>query len=349
MSFPAYYIVHDQFKLNGVHFSKEELCAIAEGYLNQEVEYLKDAGHFILQWFDENDFVNVQTSGTTGTPKLIAIKKQAMVYSALATGEFFKLAPGDKALCCLPVKYIAGKMMLVRAFILGLAIDLVAPQSNPLEGNSTIYDFVAMVPLQVEKSMQQLHQIKKIIIGGAKVNAELAAQLQSTMTAVYETYSMTETVTHIAAKRVGEKTFKLLPNVTISTDARNCLVISAPRLNPELIVTNDVVTLLSDTEFIWEGRIDNVINSGGIKLFPEQIEEQLSGKLSGRFFVGAIADPILGEKLVLVIEGAPYELDSTVFDSLSKYEKPKAIYFIPSFLETETGKIKRKEILKTLN
>lgn len=349
MSLPQYSIVHEQFKLNGVHLSKEELCSIANGYLNQEEEYLRDTGHFILHWFDENDFVHVQTSGTTGTPKLIAIKKQAMVYSALATGEFFKLAPGDKALCCLPVKYIAGKMMLVRAFVLGLAVDLVAPKSNPMEVNTTIYDFVAMVPLQVEKSMHQLHQIKKIIIGGAKVSAELASKLKNINTAVYETYSMTETVTHIASKRVGEKTFQLLPNVSISIDDRNCLVISAPRLNPEIIVTNDVVTLLSDTEFIWEGRIDNVINSGGIKLFPEAIEEQLSGKLSGRFFIGAIADQILGEKLVLVIEGEPYILDPTVFDSLSKYEKPKAIYFIPSFIETETGKIKRKEIMKILN
>ena len=345
MSKPTYKNVHNKFKLNGFHFTKEDLCRVAFSYIKEGVEHEKPLGSFILDWFDEKNYLEIMTSGTTGKPKIIKVEKQAMVNSALATGDFFELKSGDKALNCLPVKYIAGKMMFVRAFILGLDLDFVAPSSNPINRNENNYDFVAMVPLQVENSLKKLHQIKTLIIGGAKVNSDLEKKLIQSKCNVFETYSMTETVTHIAAKRVGDKAFTILPNISISQDDRNCLIISAPNLNVKNIVTNDVVELLSDDQFIWLGRQDNVINSGGIKLFPEQIEAKLSGKISNRFFVAGIPDQKLGEQLILFIEGNPHEIESSLFDDLDKYEKPKQIKFIPHFAETETGKIKRSEVV----
>ncbi|WP_395045875.1 AMP-binding protein [Flavobacterium sp.] len=345
MTKPTYKNVHNKFKLNGFHFTKEDLCRVAISYIKEGVEHEKPLGSFILDWFDEKNYLEIMTSGTTGKPKTIRIEKEAMVNSALATGDFFELKSGDKALNCLPVKYIAGKMMFVRAFILGLDLDFVAPSSAPMKRNEKIYDFVAMVPLQVENSLTQLHQIKTLIIGGAKVNSDLEKKLIQTKCNVFETYSMTETVTHIAAKRVGEKAFTTLPNVSISQDERHCLVISAPNLNVKNIVTNDIIELVSDNQFIWLGRQDNVINSGGIKLFPEQIEAKLSEKITNRFFVAGIPDEKLGEQLVLFIEGNPYEIESSFFDDLDKYEKPKQIKFIPHFIETETGKIKRSEVV----
>jgi len=174
-------------------------------------------------------------------------------------------------------------------------------------------------------------------------------QLKGTSCRVYESYSMTETVTHIALKRIGEKMFTVLPNVVISADDRGCLVISAPQLSSKKIVTNDSVEILSENQFIWKGRIDNVINSGGIKLFPEQIEEKLINTIPNRFFVAGMFDERLGEKVVLVIEGNEFSLDETIFNALDKYEKPRSVYFLPKFLETETGKIKRNELLKSIN
>jgi O-succinylbenzoic acid--CoA ligase len=345
MTKPTYKNVHNKFKLNGFHFTKEDLCRVAFSYIKEGVEHEKPLGSFILDWFDEKTYLEIMTSGTTGKPKTIRIEKEAMVNSALATGDFFELKSGDKALNCLPVKYIAGKMMFVRAFILGLDLDFVAPSSTPMIRNENNYDFVAMVPLQVENSLTQLHQIKTLIIGGAKVNSDLEKKLIQTKCNVFETYSMTETVTHIAAKRIGEKAFTTLPNVSISEDERHCLVISAPNLNVKNIVTNDIIELVSDNQFIWLGREDNVINSGGIKLFPEQIEAKLSEKITNRFFVAGFPDEKLGEQLVLFIEGNPYEIESSFFDDLDKYEKPKQIKFIPHFIETETGKIKRSEVV----
>ena len=344
----AYTNVHNKFKLNGYHLDKYDLCRVAYSFIKEGKDFEKPVGDFILDWFDSKHYLEIKTSGTTGEPKIIKVQKQAMVNSALATGDFFELQPGNTILNCLPVKYIAGKMMFVRAFILGLEMDFVAPSSNPMKRNKNNYDFVAMVPLQAENSIAQLNQIKKLIVGGAKVNDTLEKKLAKSKCTVFETYSMTETVTHIAVKKIGQKAFTVFPNITISQDDRNCLVISALDLDVENIATNDIVELVARNQFIWLGRQDNVINSGGIKLIPEQIEAKLSEKLTSRFFVAGIPDEKLGEKLLLFIEGAPFELDASIFDSLDKYEKPKEIKFIPHFAETETGKIKRNEVVSSL-
>ena len=338
--------IHPAFQLNGKHFNNTELRSFANEISSSLEEYEQHLAKFILEWFDDNDFIEVTTSGTTGTPKVIQLKKEAMYNSALATAEFFDLQSGCKALHCLPTQFIAGKMMLVRALVLGWELDLVKPDALPLDGNTKEYDFAAMVPLQVEQSLGQLHRVNKIIIGGAKLNSALVNILKKLPIAIYETYGMTETITHIAAKKVQKMAFSVLPGIAISTDERNCLVIDAPRLSDSKIVTNDVVEIIDKDTFVWLGRADNVINSGGIKLFPERIEEKLSAKIRNRFFVIGRPDATLGEKLVLVVEGTPYEIDASLFDVLDKYEKPKEILFVPKFEETETGKIKRGTSIK---
>ena len=344
----TYMNVHNYFKLNGFHLDRKDLCRVAYSFIKEGEEYEKSVGDFILDWFDTKSYLELNTSGTTGTPKIIRIEKQAMVNSALATGDFFNLNPGDKALHCLPTKYIAGKMMFVRSFILGLDMDFVAPSSHPLLHNDTKYDFVAMVPLQAQNSLLELKNVKKMIVGGAKMSKSLEKSLLKLKTETYETYGMTETITHIAAKKIGEKYFTILPNIKIYKDDRNCLVIDAPKISNETIVTNDLVELINENQFGYLGRIDNVINSGGIKLIPEQIEDKLSNKIHSRFFVTGIHDPVLGEKLIVVIEGEKQDLDESTFDELDKYEKPKEIFYVSKFIETQNGKIKRKEIQESL-
>ena len=345
MNNPTYENVHNLFKLNGFHFNKEDMLRVAYSFIKEGEDFEKYVGEFFLDWFDDNDYMNLQTSGTTGAPKIIKIKKQAMVNSALATGDYFELSPGNKTLHCLPVKFIAGKMMFVRAFILGLDMDFVAPSAHPLAKNDVHYDFTAMVPLQAANSLKELSLVKKMIIGGAKMNLQLEQDLMQLDSQIFETYGMTETITHIAAKKIGEKLFTVLPNVTISYDDRNCLVIHAPNISNEVIVTNDIVALVNENQFEFLGRFDNIINSGGIKLIPEGIEKKLAQKINTRFFVVGIPDESLGEKLVLVIEGENQKIDESIFDVLDKYEKPKEIIFINKFKETENGKVLRKESL----
>ena len=340
-----YNTVHPNFKWNGISLDREKLLLAAHDLIKEGNDFERITGEFLLEWFNNKSFITATSSGTTGIPKKINIDKQAMVNSAFATAEFFDLKAGNRVLHCMSTAYIAGKMMLVRSIILGFEMDFVTPSSNPLKDNRNNYDFVAMVPIQVQNSISELYKVKKLIVGGTKISETLLNQLIEIPTQIYETYGMTETITHIAVKEIGDKYFSVLPNVTITNDERGCLVIVAPRISDTNIVTNDVIEILSETQFHLLGRIDNVINSGGVKLFPEQIEAKLSDKIKERFFVIGIPDDKLGEQVLIIIEGKPTVFDDLVFENLALYEKPKLIRFVPKFIETESGKVKRAESL----
>jgi O-succinylbenzoic acid--CoA ligase len=346
----TYKNIHNRFKLNGYHINLEEMFYVAYSFIKEGEPFEQHVGNFLLDWFDEKSYIELSTSGTTGTPKVIRIEKQAMLDSALATGDFFGLKPGDTMLHCLPTNYVAGKMMFVRSFILGLDMKFVEPNSDPLNNIDEEFDFCAMVPLQAKNSLEKLKagKIKKLIIGGVKVHKALEQELEKLPMEIYETYGMTETITHIAAKRIGEKAFTVLPNVKIYTDERKCLVIKAKNISKNEIVTNDIVNLISANQFSWEGRYDNIINSGGVKLMPESIEDKLSTLIPRRYFVSGKADETLGEKVVLYIEGEPLEIEESVYAVLDKFEKPKEVVFIPKFSETATGKIMRTESLLSI-
>ncbi|MGP1994142.1 AMP-binding protein [Zobellia laminariae] len=356
----TYKDLHRQFKLNGRSYLKVELKEVAYSLVKEGEEYEKSIGDFLIDWLNDKSTIIVRTSGSTGEPKPIMLQKQQMVNSAIATGDFFELQPSDRALLCLSAGFIAGKMMLVRAMVLGLAIDCVSPSSNPLTATTGDYDFVAMVPLQFRNSLNELDGVKKLIVGGAPVSYTLKKEFlnASQRTNVYETYGMTETITHIAVKPLlGElivsdidlDVFSILADVKITMDERGCLVIDAPLVSDEIIYTNDIVELLSDKQFKWLGRFDNIINSGGVKLFPEQIEAKLSPILEARFFVTGLPDEKLGQMLVLIVEGVQEALviqeKIEKLTSLKKYETPKQIFLVDSFVETASGKIQRKATL----
>lgn len=353
---PSYKTLHKDFRLNGLSCSRDELKGLGYDFIKEGEEYERAIGRFLLDWLDENEIVKALTSGSTGEPKFIELKKNHMVNSALATAEYFDLKPGYTGLLCLTADYIAAKMMLVRAMVTGFELDCVVPSLNPLEPLSKQYDFCAMVPLQLENSLDKIDQISTLIVGGAPIPPSLRKKAKNTKCQIFETYGMTETVTHVAVKKISrdnESSFKALANISLNKDHRNCLLIDAPDISDTTIITNDIVELLSETEFLWLGRYDNVINSGGIKLFPEQIEAKLALVISERFFVAGLPDEQLGQKLVLILEG---ETDTDAVSqkiathkSLEKFEVPKAIHLVPKFLETANGKIRRKEILRTIN
>jgi len=354
--------LHPKFQLNGSSYTTEELSEHAYTLVKEGEPYEMNIGAFLLDWLSKEPTLTVRTSGSTGTPKPIVIKKIHMVNSAMATGSFFKLEAGNTALHCLPTDFIAGKMMLVRAMVLGLQLTCVPPKSAPINTNQKYYDFAAMVPLQLRNTLDYIDCIESLIVGGAPFSNELKKQVAQKPTKIYETYGMTETVTHIAIKQVNHvdnrdfdtvEIFNVVPDVSLSQDDRDCLIIDAPKVADNLVVTNDVVNLVSDTEFRWLGRYDTIVNSGGIKLIPEQIEAILSNYISQRFFVAGLSDEVLGQKLVLVVEGKVQveeirELMKTV-EGLSKYQIPKNIFVIPKFLDTKTGKIQRSKTMELLN
>ena len=316
---------------------------------------------FIESWKSGQQSFTLQTSGSTGKPKKIRVSRQSMIRSAELTGQALNLKKGDTALLCMPLEFVAGKMMLVRAMVLDLNLVTVKPSSNPLtqvDDNMQI-DFAAMTPMQVKETLKdslsakKLRNIKKLIIGGAPVSLQLEQELQQMPGEIYETYGMTETLTHIALRKInGENRsefFQALTGIKIQTDERGCLVIHAPHLDQPLVITNDLVDVVDDGSFRWLGRADNVINSGGIKIFSEQVERKLQHIITEqRFIITSLPDEKLGQKVVLVIEDSTprnYENSSRLINQiLDHYEKPRETFFLKKFPETPAGKIKRNEI-----
>ena len=349
--------LHPKFRLNGESFSSsEDLKMHAKHLIENGKEYEIAIAKFILEWLDENNFITVKTSGSTGIPKEIKLQKNHVFNSVNATIAYFDLRENTKALLCLSSEYIAGKMMLVRAMIAGWDLCTTSPEKNPLENIDEIFDFTAMVPYQVFHSLADLHKVKKLIVGGGAVPLEWEQQLQKVNTAIFATYGMTETISHIAVRPLNGKeksiVFSALPKVNFSQSEEGCLQIHAPEISEETVITNDVVELLSPASFKFLGRIDNVINTGGVKVHPEAIEEKLSLHIKQPFFIASEKDDSLGERVIVIIESEKqlqFEDFSEAFEALSAYEKPKKIYSIKELIYTETGKIKRAEVLKKLN
>ena len=335
-------------------------------------EFEKKVLQFLQDWFSDSETVSVQTSGSTGTPKIFQIEKSKMFNSAKMTCDFLGLKKGDIALLCLPVQYISGKMMLVRAIERKLKLIITTPTSTP-EISENI-DFCAMTPLQVQNSLDNIHLIKNLIIGGAAVSENLKSQLTSSIqhpasNKIYETYGMSETLSHIALKQISpiqEEYFTILNDVEISVDERNCLKIFAPKLNPEILQTNDIVELMhfmnsvrkpsvyaqgDKKQFKFLGRFDNVINSGGVKIFAEELENLVKKHIDRDLVFLGKPDETLGEKLILVIEGKNEEHPKSKIYNLefpSKFHIPKEILFLEKFPRAENGKVLRKEILRIL-
>ena len=345
---------HPKFRLDGKAYSQDSLLVAAKKWQSSGNNEQKQLGMFMEEWLDGNDSLTLHTSGSTGTPKQLLVSKKSMQASAERTAAFFELSPGDTALLCLPTHYIAGKMMLVRALVIGLELDVI-PSKTLLDLKGKTYDFAALIPLQVNASFELLGNLKKILIGGAPIPTELRKALAKKYPHCVETYGMTETLTHVATRFVCYPTvpFRAMPGIKINVDHDSCLQIMAPYISSSPICTNDVVELLDNRSFILIGRRDFVINSGGRKIFPEQLEEKLSVQLRIPFFFTGIPDVELGEKLVLVVEGGIKEKQlglktATKLLGADKHLVPKDVLCLDTFVLTRTGKLNRIATLKGL-
>jgi len=334
-------LIHKNFKLAGELHSSNDL-----------IESLKDNTdyyNFLTSWFDENDFILVKTSGSTGTPKEIKLKKIDLISSSKLTADYFNLKPGDKVINCLPVEYIAGKMMLVRSLVLGLDLYLFPVNSSPIKQIQKNYDLIAFTPMQLENSILFIDRIKNVLVGGSAVNENLKQKILNINTNVYETYGMTETITHIAVRNLtkGENEFTTLPGIEIGK-RDNCLFIKPNHLSIEMVQTNDIVQFTNKNKFLLIGRRDFIINSGGVKLNPEAIEKKLAKYISADFVISSIDNSKFGEVVALVFKKNIPDNYNKAFTHLSKYEIPKEVLVIENFPENN-GKINRVKIRSIIN
>ena len=317
--------------------------------MSERAQIENDLELFQAEWDDSSPYMTVQTSGSTGTPKQMRVLKERMRASARLTCQFLGLKKGDTALLCMPLRYIAGKMFVVRALEWGLKLLVREPSGHPLaEPFDGDLDFAAMIPLQVYNSLQvpaereRLTRIRHLIIGGGAIDRELEAALRPLPNRIYSTYGMTETLSHVAMRRLNgpeaSEYYEPFPSVQLSLSPDQTLVIDAPLVCDGPLVTNDVVDLQPDGHFRVIGRKDNIINSGGVKIQIETVEAKLRPFLTAPFAITALPDPKFGEAIVLLTTAA-----ATAFPpkALDRYERPKQILQVEAIPMTGSGKIDR--------
>ena len=330
-------------------------------------EFEKEIEAFRHEWSDVGPTVWVHTSGSTGQPQPMEVEKERMTASARMTLRFLRLRPGDRALLCLPLKYIAGKMMVIRSIIGGLHLVAVPPSSHPFRTlaqtlrllpesailqHPLLPDFVALTPMQAWHTLQDEHEravlvnVPRIIIGGGPVSTALHSALQCCKGEVYSTYGMTETLSHIAMRRLNgplqDDWYTPLPGVNISLTPNGCLAINAPALCKEILITHDIAEIDGRGRFRILGRTDNIITSGGIKLSLEAIEQRI-GTIGIPYMLTAVQDTVLGQALTLLYttespDTTPSILMAHLNACLDRYERPRYMFRVAALPLTETGK-----------
>ena len=322
---------------------------------------------FFSEWNNDSDRVLVHTSGSTGKPKPMMVEKKRMLNSARITCDFLGLKPGDSALLCMSLDYIAGKMVVVRSIERHLHLISVSPSGHPLKDINEEITFAAMVPMQVYNTLQvpeereRLTHIRHLIIGGGAIDASLEKELRSLPgnIAIWSTYGMTETLSHIALRRINgaeaSEWYQPFDSVKIGQTEEGCLVIEAPLVCAETLVTNDIVEIESyiynkveKLRFRIKGRKDNVVCSGGIKIQIEEVEEFLKPHLEKPFMLAKKKDEKFGEIAVLLSEDKGIKkVEATIRRLLSdhKYWIPREFRYVEHLPLTETGKPKRSILL----
>lgn len=356
--------------LNGKVFYYDEIAAYSfrnsipiNGYEAKTLELCRD-------WLTGVQEFGIQTSGSTGAPKLITLTRQQLEASAKSTIKALEVKKGDRVLVCLNTETVGGLMLLVRAFMADMELTIMDPTANPLLvlPAESEFEYASFVPMQMQEmlafspaSLPFLNQMKAILIGGAAVSRNLHDQLQHLSAKVYHTYGMTETASHVALRQLNgpeaSTYFKALPGIKLSTDNRDCLTITGEVTQNETIITNDVVKLLDAGTFEWLGRSDFVINSGGVKIQAEKVERVLEVALAQlgltvNSFISSLPDEKLGEKVVAIIEHQPLDqiresqLRDLLQSLLTRYEIPKLFLYLPQFKRTPSGKMDRNLSLK---
>ncbi|MDE6258692.1 MAG: AMP-binding protein [Muribaculaceae bacterium] len=303
---------------------------------------------FYNEWVSEPEDVVCHTSGSTGTPHLIHLPKQRMIESAERTCRHFGINSSSHLHSCISADYIGGKMMMVRSRVSGASFSWEIPSNTPLKDFvGPPIDLVSVVPSQMLFLLDNpeiMARAKNYLIGGAAIPSSLRKRSLDSGISAYESYGMTETSSHIAIRKVeeGNEWFETLPGISVSLDddSRLCIHIE----NWKSFYTNDIAQLKSSTSFRILGRADNVINTGGKKVYPEEVEKILSEYFTFPFYISYRNDEKWGQRIILIAEN-PTVSDDEIISlcklHLESFKCPKEVVGLSHFSYTPNGKIKR--------
>lgn len=343
----------ESITIEGIRYPREELVSETPPRFATRSPFHHKLSLFLREWYSPSLLLTLHTSGSTGKPKEITVRKEQMLQSAAITCDYLGLKTGDTALLCLPLEYIAGKMMVVRALYGGFNLLVADPSGHPLTEDRQQINFAAMVPLQVYNSLQRkeekerLTRIDRLIIGGGAIDPQLEEALKDLPNAIYSTYGMTETVSHIALRRISGKEaddrYTPLPGVQVKLSDEGTLVINAPRVADKPLTTNDIAEIGTTGTFRILGRKDNVVISGGIKIQIEAVEATLRPHIDGPVVFTSVPHPKLGEALVLLITPASAIARAREICSrhLPRLQQPLHILMVEAIPQTGNGKTDR--------
>lgn len=357
--------------LDGKKYGAHNWHTLIESIGDDKTSPISDLVDFLRSWFNDSPLMAVRTSGSTGTPKELLVRKEQMIQSAHLTCDFLNLQSGDTALLCMDLRYIGAMMVVVRALVAGLNLIVRRASGHPLADVRGKLTFAAMVPLQVYNTLQipaekqQLEQTAILIIGGGAIDNALEAEIRRLPGEIYSTYGMTETLSHIALRRLNgtsaSERYVPFPSVALSLSPENTLVIQAPLVCDDVLQTNDIARIYSDGSFTILGRKDNIINSGGIKIQAEVVEKFFRDFVIVPFVITSVPDQRLGQALTLLIKN-PLDFDERDMEedvigvikeimeellekrglmNLQHYYRPRHILFVDYIPQTENGKIDR--------
>lgn len=321
--------------------------------LGQNNTVLYQSTKAVLKEWESNVSIQFTTSGSTGKPKSIVFTKEQVIASIELSNKYFGLEAMSKVLCPLGLEYVAGKMMLLRALHLGIELDLCKAQELP--ENLSQYDFSPLVPLQLEKLLQENKSLPKtVLLGGAAINEDILSLLKSSnpSSIIYHGYGMTETLTHVAMRHIHpkfEEGFTALPGVQITLNEAGCIQICAAHLGVTPIVTTDLAEISRQGSFKLLGRADFIINSGGRKINPVELEKIFEPLINRPFFIHGLPDEKLGQRAVIFVEGSiEQKLENLLCQVpyLHKYSQPKAIIELAKFRRSSSGKIQRRKTVE---
>lgn len=350
---------HFSIQVKGVVYSKSEIIDLCNNAVldNTSQEWEKGIYQFILDWISPSEYMMVSTSGSTGVPSKVKLLKKHMITSAAATIKHFNLEPGQRVWLCLPIDYIAAKMVVVRALTGGLELLITKPVSSPDLAENINIDMVSMVPNQVYKLSEEnkniFQNIKILLIGGSHIDSNLEEKLRNLSNIeVWHSYGMTETITHIALRKISksndDKKFYPLEGVEVTGNESGNIIIDYPAIGVNSMATNDIGKVDSDGSFEIIGRSDNVIVSGGKKFHPEIIEDKIQNIIPYEFIISSTKDSQMGENIILIVESnANIDTAENLFVSLKgkleRHEMPKKIFYLKNFVRTSNGKINRHQ------
>lgn len=317
---------------------------------------MRDEIASVVRSWRRNEPLEISTSGSTGAPKVIIHPLENVVRSAAATASYFVLPERSNVLLCLPVSKIAGRMQVYRALINNWRLWVVEPSSIPLKKINQTLDFAAMTPFQAQSTLSdnpaEFRKIRSLLLGGAQVSEPLMKRLTAAGVHCWEGYGMTETLTHVAVRKIApeaEPFFRCLPGIRTELGPNDALVLHGDRF-PSPLLTTDRVSWMDEKRFLWLGRTDFTLNTGGIKVQPEQVEARLEGLIDRAFVVAGEPDEQLGTRIVLIVEGTALSpsderaLMEAMDVRLSRFERPKSLKYLPQLPRTENGKIERHRL-----